>query len=66
MTLQDITNKLQEVIDGLDLFLQSEQMDTEFIQQQLEDIITQIEEAEEINDDEDDFKTFNEAPYGDD
>jgi hypothetical protein len=41
-------------------------MDTEFIQQQLEDIITQIKEAEEVNDDEDDFKTFNEAPYGDD
>jgi hypothetical protein len=66
MTLQDITNKLQEAIDDLDSFHYSDQMDTEFIQQQLEDIITQIKEAEEVNDDEDDFKTFNEAPYGDD
>lgn len=66
MTLQDITNQLQDVIDSLDSFHGSEQMDVEHIQQQLEDIITQIEEAEESDDEDDDFRTFNEAPYGDD
>jgi hypothetical protein len=65
MTFQDIKNQLQDVIDSLDSFHGSEQIDVEHMQQQLEDIIEQLTEVE-INDDEDDFKTFNEAPYGDD